>query len=189
MGFWILDIMNEKIGLDYVVIRNRLPTDDSVFLAMENGRIDLSNAGAGSQLIAITKPEDGSVSISGECWGWTGDSPTRLSSFDMSIPENDWNDSTKEAGNENCSFSFNLKPIDDGKTYQTMNAKGSGAVPPPFNVRSLQNKYYENSLDPSEEWSWFWEREAAWERQPYRWPSSGAWRSMEPQVQRPSGSS
>jgi hypothetical protein len=143
----------------------RLPADDSVFLAVENGRIDLSGDGAGSQLLALSRPEEGSVRISGECWAWAGDNPTRLSSFDMSIPESDWNNSAKEAGNQQCSFSFTLKPKDEGVTYETMTGKGGSSVPPPFDVRSLQNKFYENSLDPSEEWSWFWEREIRWQ-----WP-------------------
>ena len=143
----------------------RLPADDSVFLAVENGQVDFSGENASSQLLTLSKPDDGIVNISGECWGWSGGNPLKLSSFDLSIPENDWNDSTKEVGNQNCALGLSLKQKEDPNTYETMSGKGGSAVPPPFNVRSLQNKFYEDSLDPSEEWSWFWEREIRWQ-----WP-------------------
>ncbi len=143
----------------------RFPSDDSVFLASENGQIVLGSAGAGSQLLTLSRPEDGNVNISGECWGWSGDTPTMLSSFDTSINEGDWNDSAKEIGNQNCSLGFTLNLKDTSNTYETMSGKGGSDVPPPFNIRSRQNKFYESSIDPSEEWSWFWEREIRWQ-----WP-------------------
>lgn len=144
---------------------NRFPADDSDFLAVESGQIDLSSGFAGAEKLTLTRPDDGNVQISGECWGWAGGSPTKLSSFDLSIPENEWNDTAKEVGNHNCSLGFSLKEKEDHSTYETMSGKGGSSVPPPFNVRSLKLKYYESSLEPSEEWSWFWEREIRWQ-----WP-------------------
>jgi len=140
----------------------RLPDDDSSFLSVQEGSANLAS---GAMQYTLPKPDDGSLSISGECWGWAGGTPTKLSSFDISIPESDWTGFNTDVGNENCSFALNLKKKeDDINNYQTMAGKGS-PVAPPFNVRYLQNKFYEDSNDPSEEWSWFWEREIRWQ-----WP-------------------
>ncbi len=129
---------------------------------MQEGSASLAS---GATQYTLPKPDDGSLSISGECWGWAGDTPTKISSFDISVPESDWSGFNTDVGNENCSFAINLKKKEaDISNYQTMNNKGS-SVPPPKDVSSVQNKWYQNSSDPSEEWSWFWERQILW-----KWP-------------------
>jgi hypothetical protein len=139
----------------------RLPADDSTFLAVQEGSAGLISGGGN---FTLPKPKDGTLTISGECWGWAGDTPEKISSFSESIPESSWSGFNKEVGNQNCGLNLNLKRKEDINSYQTMSGK-STKIMPPYDVKSEQNRFYEHSIDPSEEWSWFWEREISWKWQ------------------------
>jgi len=140
----------------------RLPADDSVFLAVQEGRAEIARSTNGAQTIILPKPNDGNLTIQGECWGWAGGELAKLSSFSESIPEADWSGYEKVVGNETCALNLNLKPKEDINNYQTMSGKGSG-IPAPFNVRSEILPKPETITHPMQTWIHEWMRIINWQ--------------------------
>jgi hypothetical protein len=139
----------------------RVPSDDSVFVQISEGRGSLADLGRSGQKVILPRPTDGDLLIEGECWGWRGGDLQKLSDLDATIPESQWGGSGT-LGDANCQIVYSLAPAPPaGGTLETYEGDASG-FPAPFNVRSTQWGD-DSSLDPYEQYMWFWERVIQWQ--------------------------
>ena len=144
----------------------RIPSDDSVFIQSTGGRGNIAQFATGQNTYVLPLPKDESLTVEGECWGWSGGDLSQLSSFSESIPASQWAGGTGTLGNDNCLISYGLQAnYSSGNTYETFAGKG-GNIPPPFNVRVDRTKYADETGYDTEDpfyWSWWFEREVFWQ--------------------------
>jgi hypothetical protein len=146
------------------VPERRVPNNDDVFIQVEDGWADVTMWIPGEQKTVLPIPDDGELSISGECWGWSGDELSKLSTFSISIPSAQWVGTQTTLGDERCGLRADLKPlVPIGSTMETFIGKDS-TIPAPFNVRSKKCSICEKLMDqPEFEWEWFWTRDIFWQ--------------------------
>ena len=144
----------------------RIPSDDSVFIQSKGGRGNIAQFATGQNTYVLPLPKDESLTVEGECWGWSGGDLSQLSSFSESIPASQWAGGTGTLGNDNCLISYGLQAnYSSGNTYETFAGKG-GNIPPPFNVRVDRTKYADETGYDTEDpfyWSWWFESEVFWQ--------------------------
>jgi hypothetical protein len=144
----------------------RIPSDDSVFVHTEGGRGNISHFATGQNTYVLPLPKDESLTVEGECWGWSGGDLSQLSSFSKSIPASQWDGGTGSLGNEKCSIKYGIQAnYSSGNTYETFCCK-SGNIPAPFNVRVDRTKWADDTgwdLDDYDVYSWWFEREVFWQ--------------------------
>lgn len=72
----------------------RLPSQDGEFFAVQAGRADLASW---PHTYALPIPADGSLDLSGECWGWAGPNLSPLGTFATPLAREAWDGAPRKA--------------------------------------------------------------------------------------------
>lgn len=108
----------------------RLPEGDGNFITVQNGHGDLVSW---PHTFAVPFPQDGTLDISGECWGWLGNTLGKLGNFAVSSGSETWNGSPILAHGSAFDVSLSLTPVSQPASdvrYTTSNDQ-----PAPYNLR------------------------------------------------------
>jgi hypothetical protein len=72
----------------------RLPAQESGFITVQGGQGDLTSW---PRTFALPIPEDGTLDLSGECWGWAGENLTPLGTYGTSLVREAWDGAPRRA--------------------------------------------------------------------------------------------
>ena len=68
----------------------RLPRDDSALIQVQGGSGDIAAWASGSKKFVVPVPVDGTLEVTGECWGWSASDMDKLGSFSDSTTSSQW---------------------------------------------------------------------------------------------------
>jgi LysM repeat protein len=141
----------------------RMPGDDSDFVQVRGDRGDLAARPAAGRSFALPIPEDESLEVAGECWGWSGDDLSKLGTFSGGFPRETWDGTRRPLAGESCEIGLTLQPIGGEETLVTYSYEDP-TIPAPFNLREEKigsqprRDYY-----PKQWEQWFMTRRLRWE--------------------------
>lgn len=111
----------------------RLPRDDSQFFKALGGQAVISGTSGADNLLSLPSPQNGILNLAGECWGWAGGEPQRLSVFQQQISQSAWVGSPVVVGDANCQITLKLQGI-PGFMAVTTYAGDAGGLPAPYDL-------------------------------------------------------
>jgi LysM repeat protein len=151
----------------YVSLENtrevRMPEDDSDFVRVQADRGDLTARPAAGRSWALPIPADGSLEISGECWGWSGDDLRELGTFADRYPRETWDGSRRPLAGQNYEIGVIVQALGGEETRVTYSYEDP-SIPAPFNLRE-EKIGSEPSRDyyPKQWEQWFTTRRLRWD--------------------------
>jgi len=141
----------------------RMPGDDSEFVRVEGGQGDLAAAPGSGQSFVVPIPSDGSVELSGECWGWAGAQLSKLGLFSRAYARETWNGARQPLTSEGYEIGVALEPLGGSETVVAYSYEDP-TIPAPFNLREEKvgsEPYQSESLQTWEKW--FMTRRLRWD--------------------------
>jgi hypothetical protein len=111
----------------------RMPRDDSQFFVALGGQAVISGASGSDNLLSLPSPQNGILNLNGECWGWTGGEPQRLSVFQHQISASDWGGSPMVVGDSNCQITLQLQGMPAFMAITTYDGD-TGGLPAPYDL-------------------------------------------------------
>ncbi len=85
----------------------RLPAQDGDFIAVQDGQGDLS---PWPHTFALPIPQDGTLDLSGECWGWAGEDLGKLGKFTAGLGSETWDGAPRMAQGSAIEISLIIQP-------------------------------------------------------------------------------
>ncbi|MCX6071738.1 MAG: LysM domain-containing protein [Chloroflexi bacterium] len=85
----------------------RLPAQDGDFIAVQGGHGDLTSW---PHTFALPIPQDGTLDLSGECWGWAGQNLSKLGKFTTALGSETWDGAPRLAQGSAIEISLAVHP-------------------------------------------------------------------------------
>ncbi|NMB53363.1 MAG: LysM peptidoglycan-binding domain-containing protein [Leptolinea sp.] len=152
----ILDIASSSAERVYCYIsfnnapEVRLPLGDGNFIPVKNGHGDLT---AWPHSFALSIPQNNTVALSGECWGWAGQTLNLLGAFASSMGSETWDGTPRQM--QGGSVAVSLSITSQGPEKSKMNYVNDAGIAEPYNLRLY---YDELPGDPKKShWVLSWE--------------------------------
>ncbi len=144
----------------------RMPADDSEFIQVQAGRGDIATWSAASRKFVVPIPRDRSLEVGGECWGWSGETLNKLGSVSRSYTSDTWDGTRRPLEGEAYEMGLALQTfggeMDGGDRRETYGYEDP-TIPSPYDLREQRSPWAsDSSLDPYEQWEWFWQRWLTW---------------------------
>jgi len=119
----------------------RLPAQDGNFITVKGGQ---GNVTAWPHTFGVSIPSDGSLEISGECWGWSGASLEKIGIFNSQFAKEMWDGLKRVIIVGNAQIGIAINPLGP------MNTKGTFAVRSPDlpGTSSPGTVLYDSPVDP-----------------------------------------
>ncbi len=114
----------------------RLPAMDGDFIAVQNGHGDLA---PWPHIFAVPFPQDGTLDLSGECWGWAGNHLSKLGNFNVGAGSETWNGSPILAHSSAFDVSLSLKSASQSMSEMRYISSNSSAGVP-YNLRLVREE-------------------------------------------------
>lgn len=109
----------------------RLPAQNGQFIAVQGGQGDLA---AWPHTFALsTIPQDNTLDLSGECWGWTGKDLDKLGTFAASLGSETWDGAPRLVPGGTFDVSLSVLPQGTDTTRTTY--VNNGGFPAVYNLR------------------------------------------------------
>jgi hypothetical protein len=152
----------------------RIPADESQFIALQGETGDIAAWASANRKLVVPRPADGSLSLGGECWGWTGESLSKVGAFDTAVAQAAWDGSRQSIAGGLLSLGIAVRPFDSapppppppGAAWDQPGAPGvipgGGAwndpsMPVPYNVKDEAHQGWLFVPDPRDRtvtWKW-----------------------------------
>jgi hypothetical protein len=151
----------------YVSLENtrevRMPGDDSEFVEVRGGHANMATWQASSRNFTLPIPADGSVEMTGECWGWAGESLSDLGTFSGVYARESWDGTRRPLAGETYEIGLALQAIGDQDTRVTYSYQDS-SIPAPYGLKeqTLGKEPYK-SIYPKAWEQWFLNRKLTWQ--------------------------
>lgn len=137
----------------------RIPADPGEFFDLVAGSADLTIYPSRGSRLLIPVPADESLTISGECWGWSGGQLLQVGDFQVDNPLDEWDGRSLVLGEGDFSVTYRILPVGSlgAGTSQLYSAP---AIIPPY---ELKDELAEDDLtsflyDPRDRiLSWKWD--------------------------------
>ena len=125
----------------YVSLENapeaRLPGDDSAFIQVQAGQGNIAAWAATDRRFLVPIPADGSLEITGECWGWARETLRKLGVFSHSTNSGQWTGARLPLAGASYELGYAVTYAEEagGRGEETTYAFEDPTLPAPYNVR------------------------------------------------------
>ena len=109
----------------------RLPQDPSEFVPVQGGQANVD------WTLVLSLPENGVLNLTGECWGWTGKTLSKLGSFAGSYPTDTWDGSKRVLPGGSFEIGVSIKPLagsNPNGPVVLLDGPLDPTLPPPYDV-------------------------------------------------------
>lgn len=151
----------------YVSLENlpevRFPGDDAQFVRVEGGQGDLAAGPGAGRSFVVPMPSDGSLEMTGECWGWSAEQLSKLGSFSHGYASETWNGERQPLASEGYEIGVILEPLGGDGTTVTYGYEDP-TIPAPYNLREEKVGSDPGKWENLQTWEkWFVSRRLRWD--------------------------
>ena len=152
----------------------RIPADESQFIALQGETGNIAAWASANRKLVVPRPVDGSLSLGGECWGWTGESLSKVGAFDTAVVQAAWDGSRQPIAGGLLSLGIAIRPFDSapppppppGAAWEQPGAPGvipgggswnDLSMPVPYDVKDEANQgwlFVPDKRDRKVTWKW-----------------------------------
>jgi hypothetical protein len=141
----------------------RMPADDSKFIQVQAGQGDIATGAAASRSFAVPIPTDGSLDVTGECWGWSGGAPNELGSFTSRYASDTWDGARRPLEGPSYEIGVAVQPLGATDTLVTYGYEDP-TLPRPSKPREEKvGSAPSRGQDPMAWEQWFRARRLRWD--------------------------
>jgi len=132
--------------------------NDFVQSALWGDNFPLSPGALGA--LAVPIPEDESLEVGGECWGWLGGKLSEIGTMSGVYPRQTWNGARLTLAGSGLEIGLSIKPLEgalDTSGQMTTFSYDDPSIPAPYEVAEGRVRSF-NPVDPEQRslsWKWF----------------------------------
>ena len=133
----------------------RVPAEKSTFIRLEDGQGKILAQATGRNKFRVPSPEDSVLDITGECWGWSGETLDKLGNFSGSIGMEQWTGTKLELQGEGFEIGLAVQQVGEGGELSTYDAEDP-TLPSPYDLKITSIEYLLPWLPRIDILSWSW---------------------------------
>jgi hypothetical protein len=143
----------------------RMPGDDSEFVQVSGGQGNIASWAATSRKFVLPIPADDSLEMTGQCWGWSGQSLSELGTFSGAYARETWDGTRRPLQGNTYEIGLSVQPSGGGDTgTRVAYSYQDSTIPVPFNLREEKlGSEPRRSLYPKQWEQWFQSRRLRWD--------------------------
>jgi hypothetical protein len=103
----------------------RIPEDDSTFMQVQTGQADMTRW----RKLALPTPEDNSLDLEGECWGWSGEALSKMGNFSGNLSSETWDGAAQTLDGGPFQIAVAAEPLSAADTREIAADRSPGLPP------------------------------------------------------------